>query len=129
MNLQRMGWRAFLMVLGGLLLGGCGGEGGSDQNYDGTWAGRTSHGGSITFTVDGDWVLTLRLDDPAAQIWFPQPVDIHGNVFAAQYLTDTASSDDVRLGGSLVSATQVNGNYSLHKGTYALSGTFTATRQ
>lgn len=129
MNLRRMGWSVLLMVMGGLLLGGCGGEGGSDQNYDGTWTGRTSNGGRITFTVEGDWVRTLRLEDPTAQIWLPQPVDIRGSTFAAQYLTETDSSDAVRLQGTFTSATHLDGSYSLRKGSYSLSGTFTATRQ
>ena len=120
---------ACLLVVGLALLTGCGGgDEGSDQNYDGTWQGRTSHGGTITFTVSAGMVTTLRLEDPEASLWFPQPVAIVGNTFEAEYVTDTASTDDVRLQGSFDSSTHSFGTYSIRKGSQKLAGTFEALR-
>lgn len=122
--------RTFAISTSFILLAGCGGgDGGSDQNFDGTWQGRTSNGGTVTFTVDGDWVTSLRLTDPAATLWFPQSVDIHGSTFDAEYETDTATTDDVRLQTSFNSATQASGTYSIRKGSQLLTGTFQASRQ
>jgi hypothetical protein len=74
--------------------------------------------------VDGSVVAALRITDPAGNIWFPQPVDIHGTTFSAE-----------RADGSLAvqcrfsSTDQASGNYSMRKGGNTLTGTFTAARQ
>ena len=110
---------------------GCGGGddgGGADADYTGIWQGRTSNGGTIAFTVEGPLVVALRLSDPGGEIWFPQPTDIHGDSFSAEYATDTAATDDVSLQGTFVSESTATGRYAMRKGGSVLSGTFAAGR-
>lgn len=111
------------------VLVGCGDDGGGgDADYTGTWQGRTSNGGTIVFTVEGPLVVTLRLSDPGGEIWFPQPTDIRGDSFSAEYATDTAATDDVSLQGTFVSESAATGRYTMRKGGNVLSGTFAAGR-
>ena len=111
------------------VLVGCGDDGGgADADYTGIWQGRTSNGGTIAFTVEGQLVVALRLSDPGGEIWFPQPTDIHGDSFSAEYATDTAATDDVSLQGTFVSESAATGRYAMRKGGNVLSGTFEAWR-
>lgn len=110
------------------VLAGCGGDDGADADYSGAWQGRTSNGGTVVFTVQGAQVVALRLSDPGGEIWFPQPTDVVGNSFSAEYGTDTAATDEVALSGTFDSADRASGRYSMRKGTRLLAGTFEATR-
>ncbi|MGD9611740.1 MAG: hypothetical protein AB7V22_02435 [Kiritimatiellia bacterium] len=118
---------ALLLVLA--LAAGCGDGDGERADYTGVWQGRTSNGGSIVFTVEGDWVVSLRLVDPQGVIWMPQPTDVTGHSFSAEYATDTAATDDVSLQGTFDSATGATGRYAMRKGGNVLNGTFAAQRQ
>ena len=121
--------RWVLCACAGAVLAGCGDDdGGADADYAGVWQGRTSNGGTIVFSVEGRLVVTLRLSDPGGEIWFPQPTDIHGDSFSAEYATDTAATDDVSLQGTFVSETDATGRYTMRKGGTVLSGTFAAQR-
>ena len=102
---------ALLCVLA--LPAGCGGGDGESLNYTGIWQGRTSNGGSVVFTVEGNRVAALRLVDPQGSIWFPQPTDIVGHSFSAEYGTDTAATDDVFLKGTFVSDSDATGRYEM----------------
>ncbi len=109
------------------LLAGCGGgDDGESLDYAGNWQGRTSNGGTIVFTVQGNLVVSLRLVDPQGVIWFPQPTDIQGNSFSAEYETDTAATDFVSLDCTFGSINQATGSYSMRKGSSVLTGTFSA---
>lgn len=122
--------RWVLVAFACAVLVGCGDDGGgADADYAGVWQGRTSNGGTIVFSVEGRLVVTLRLSDPGGEIWFPQPTDIHGDSFSAEYATDTAATDDVSLQGTFVSETDATGRYTMRKGGTVLSGTFAARRQ
>ena len=110
------------------LLAGCGGSDGASLNYAGVWQGRTSNGGSIVFTVEGDLVTSLRLTDPQGNIWFPQPTDIEGNSFSAEYETNTAATDYVSLQCTFDSIARGTGDYLLRKGSDLLTGTFEVAR-
>lgn len=106
-------------------LAGCGDDGnGPDANYAGAWQGRTSNGGTVVFTVEGNLVTSLRLVDPQGSIWFPQPTDIDGNSFSAEYETNTAATDYVSLQCTFDSAAHGAGRYTLRKGSSLLTGTF-----
>lgn len=121
-----VGRLALLCVLA--LAAGCDDGGGAAADYAGVWQGRTSNGGTIVFTVEGSLVVALRLSDPGGEIWFPQPTDIHGDSFSAEYATDTAATDDVSLQGTFVSESTATGRYAMRKGGAVLSGTFAAGR-
>lgn len=122
--------RIFALISSLVWLAGCGGDdgGGASADYAGQWQGRTSNGGSIVFTVAGDEVATLRLSDPQGVIWFPQPVEIEGDSFAAAYGTDTATTDEVSLECTFDTPVHGAGSYSMRKGAQILRGTFEATR-
>jgi hypothetical protein len=117
-----------LVLLGAIWLAGCGPEDSADADYSGTWRGATSNGGTAAFTVEGNLVTSLRIDDPEADIWFPQAVDIQGNSFSAFHETDTATTDDISLQCTFDSTSHGAGNYSIRKGSHALAGTFEASR-
>ena len=121
--------RRWLCACACLVLAGCGGDEGADADYSGAWQGRTSNGGTVVFTVQGAQVVALRLTDPGGEIWFPQPTDIVGHSFSAEYGTDTAATDDVFLKGTFVSDSDATGRYEMRKGSHVLSGTFAAQRQ
>lgn len=109
------------------LLAGCGGgSDGESLAYDGNWQGRTSNGGTIVFAVEGNQVVSLRLSDPQGDIWFPQPTDIVGDSFSAEYETDTAATDYVSLDCTFGSIDQAAGSYLMRKGSNVLTGTFAA---
>ena len=111
------------------LAAGCGGSDGASADYSGVWQGRTSNGGSIVFTVEGDLVVSLRLVDPQGVIWMPQPTDVTGHSFSAEYATDTATTDDVSLQCTFGSTSDATGRYAMRKGGNVLNGTFEAQRQ
>ena len=112
------------------VLAGCDdGGNGADADYSGVWRGPTSNGGAIVFTVEGDSVVSLRLDDPQGVIWFPRPTDVRGDSFSAEYAADTAATDDVSLSGTFVSDSSATGRYEMRKGGNVLRGTFAARRQ
>ena len=108
---------------------GCGGgDDGESLDYSGNWQGRTSNGGTIVFTVQGNQVVSLRLTDPQGSIWFPQPTDIRGDSFSAEYETATAATDYVSLDCAFASINQATGSYSMRKGGNVLNGTFEVRR-
>ena len=117
---------ALLFVLA--LLAGCGGGDGESLDYTGIWQGRTSNGGTVVFTVEGNLVAALRLVDPQGSIWFPQPTDIQGNSFSAEYETHTAATDYVSLECTFDSVAHGTGRYTMRKGSNLLTGTFEAQR-
>ena len=110
------------------LTAGCGGDDGESQDYSGNWQGRTSNGGSIVFTVEGNQVVSLRLSDPQGDIWSPQPTDIVGDSFSAEYETHTAATDYVFLECTFDADAHGAGRYSMRKGSNLLNGTFEVRR-
>ena len=118
--------RRWLCACACLVLAGCGGDEGADADYSGAWQGRTSNGGTVVFTVEGNLVAALRLVDPQGSIWFPQPTDIQGNSFSAEYETHTAATDYVSLECTFDSVAHGTGRYTLRKGSQILTGTFEA---
>ena len=117
---------ALLFVLA--LLAGCGGGDGESLDYTGAWQGRTSNGGTVVFTVEGNLVTALRLVDPQGTIWFPQAVDIQGDSFSADYETNTSATDYVSLECTFDSVAHGTGDYTMRKGSNLLTGTFEAQR-
>ena len=117
---------ALLFVLA--LLAGCGGGDGESLDYTGNWQGRTSNGGTVVFTVEGNLVTALRLVDPQGTIWFPQAVDIQGDSFSADYETNTSATDYVSLECTFDSVAHGTGDYTMRKGSNLLTGTFEAQR-
>ena len=115
---------ALLFVLA--LPAGCGSGDGESLDYTGIWQGRTSNGGTVVFTVEGNLVAALRLVDPQGSIWFPQPTDIQGNSFSAEYETHTAATDYVFLECMFDSVAHGTGRYTMRKGSQILTGTFEA---
>lgn len=109
---------------------GCGGDGGSDVDYSGTWQGTTSHGGTATFTVFADQINALRITDPQANIWITLPVDIDNGSFAVENSENAIApgSPAVSLQGSFSSETQASGRYAITQSGSTWSGTFTASR-
>ena len=77
--------------------------------------------------TDAFWKKDLKTS-AGGEIWFPQPTDIHGDSFSAEYATDTAATDDVSLQGTFVSDSDATGRYTMRKGGTVLSGTFAAQR-
>lgn len=121
--------RKFSVIFALALLAGCGGgSDGENLDYTGNWHGRTSNGGTIAFTVAGDWVPSLRLSDSQGVIWFPQAVEVRGNSFSARYDTNTAATDEIFLECTFGSADQATGRYWMRKGGNVLTGTFEAQR-
>lgn len=106
---------------------GCDDGGGSDLDYGGTWQGRTSHGGTVVFTVAGSSVTSLRIVDDQANVQIAQPVDIHGDSFSAANSAGVFSpgSPAVALQATFESETHCAGRYSIAN---AWSGTFEATQ-
>ena len=115
---------ALLFVLA--LPAGCGSGGGESLDYTGAWQGRTSNGGTVVFTVEGNLVTALRLTDPQGSIWFPQAVDVQGDSFSADYETNTSATDYVSLECMFDSIVHGTGNYTMRKGGNLLTGTFEA---
>ena len=110
------------------LSAGCGSDDGESLDYTGVWQGRTSNGGTIVFTVEGNMVTALRLTDPQGTIWFPQAVDVRGDSFSADYETNTSATDYVSLQCTFDSVAHGTGNYTMRKGSNLLTGTFEAAR-
>jgi len=129
-------WRSLagtLLILFGIpWLAGCGG-GWSDtpQDYSGTWQGRTSHGGSVAFTVVANAVASLQIVDGQANIRIQNSVEIDGNSFSADNSDVVASTDNplVSVQCTFDSSTHAAGSYSLTQTPNAWSGTFEASRQ
>jgi hypothetical protein len=116
------------------MLVGCdgGGNDGPDMNYDGSWSGNTSGGGSVTFTVSGGQVHDLYLTHGAYYIkqYSDKPVDISGNSFSIQ----STLLNNIDVNGSFGSATTCSGTYSssgyvIRAGDVSYSGTFTANKR
>ena len=121
-----------LVLLGALLLAGCGGGGGgSNQDYGGIWQGRTSHDGTVAFTVIGNSVTSLRIVDAQADVWILNPVEIEGDSFSAKNSEGATSpgSPAVSVQGTFDSATQAFGRYAITKAGNTWSGTFEAAKQ
>lgn len=115
---------ALLFVLA--LPAGCGSGDGVSLDYTGAWQGRTSNGGTVAFTVEGNLVTALRLVDPQGSIWFPQAVDVQGDSFSADYETNTSATDYVSLQCTFDSVAHGTGDYTMRKGSNLLTGTFEA---
>ena len=125
MNGRTLAFVRSLALVGLLALpAGCGSGDGESLDYAGAWQGRTSNGGTVVFTVEGNLVVSLRLTDPQGAIWFPQPTDIEGNSFSAEYETNTAATDYVSLQCTFDSAVHGTGRYVMRKGSQLLTGTF-----
>ena len=129
-------WRSlagtFLLLLGIPWLAGCGGGGsGAAQDYHGTWQGRTSHGGSVAFTVVDNAVASLQIVDAQADIRIKNSVEIEGNSFSVDNSDVVASTVNplVSVQCTFDSTTHATGSYSLTQTPNAWSGTFEASRQ
>ena len=120
-----------LVLLATLGLTGCGGDSGLETDYSGTWQGRTSHGGTIVFVVDGNAVTSLQNTDPEADVWITQPVAVEGNSFSVQDAEGVSSptSPAVSVQGTFTSITTATGAYSVTRGSQSVAGTFQATLQ
>lgn len=120
-----------LALLGALFLTGCGDDGGgSETDYSGAWRGRTSHGGTVSFTVDGHAVKTFQVVDDQATVQLTKPVAIQGSSFSAQNSEGVSSPDSpaVAIQCTFDSATQCFGTYSIRRDADQWSGTFEASR-
>ena len=120
----------FLLLLLAICFSGCGGDGGSEADYDGTWQGTTSHGGSVSFTVFADQVTALRITDPQANIWITLPAPIVNGSFSVENSENGTGSVNpgASVQASFSSPTQASGRYSLVQSGSTWSGTFTASR-
>ena len=110
-----------------LLFSGCeGDESGPAEDYNGSWKGRTSEGGSVVFVVSGDQVTQLRIIDSRAEMWALSPVAIDGHSFSvkSESLTDFSGSS---ISGTFDSPTHCGGKYSVI--TMGWEGTFEASRK
>jgi len=116
-----------LLITSVAVFTGCEGEDkGPDQDYNGNWRGRTSHGGSVTFTVSGDMVTAFQINDSKAQIWLQQPQDIKGNSFSGE---GGELFDKTSVSCTFDSATHCTGTYSIRKLMGSWEGTFEASRK
>ena len=100
---------------------------GPDQDYNANWKGRTSNGGTVSFTVGGDKVTALEIKDSRGWIRLQQPVDIDGDSFSAEGSSGFLNSTKVSC--TFDSATHCTGSYSIQELGQSLSGTFEATRR
>ena len=105
-------------------------DSGPDRDYSGTWRGRTSHGGTVVFTVDGPEVTGLQIVDDQARVQLTQPVSIERDSFSADNSEIVPSTGNplVSLQCAFDSETHCAGRYSIAKAPNAWSGTFEATR-
>lgn len=97
-----------------------------DQDYNGDWHGGTSHGGSVTFTVSGDMVTSLDINDSNAKIWLEEPIDIKGNSFSGE---GGGQFDKTSVSCTFDSVTYCTGTYSINQLMGSLEGTFEASRK
>jgi len=115
-----------------LLFAGCGGGGSTDESvYAGKWAGPTSHGGTVSFTVENGWVTSFRVTDNGASIWIEQPTEVVGDTFEAHNSEDGSAVDapGATVTGLFDSTVHCTGNYTLTKDSQQWMGTYTATKQ
>ena len=119
-----------LLLLLAASLAGCGGDDGSDADYDGSWQGTTSHGGSVSFTVFADQVTALRIADPQANIWITLPAPIVNASFSVENSENGTGSVNpgASIQASFASPSQASGRYSLVQSGSTWSGSFTASR-
>lgn len=131
MKPSRRPWAWLFPVLAASgLLAGCSPDGDSAGNYDGSWQGTTSHGGTVAFAVQGRAVTSLRITDDRADIWITQPAVITGDFFSVANSEGATApgSPAVAAQGTFGSETHATGSYSISKGTKAWTGTFDASR-
>jgi hypothetical protein len=119
---------ALLLIAAGWA--GCSGDDGESADYRGHWQGRTSHGGTVLFTVEANAVTSLRIVDSQASLQITQPVGIEGNSFFVENSEGVSSpgSPAVSAQGTFDTETHCAGRYSIVKASRAWSGTFEATR-
>ena len=125
-------WIALSAVCSSLLFSGCEGDSsGPDMDYNGTWKGSTSAGGSVSFTVSGGKVSGLYLTH--GNYYLKQQsssqVEISGNEFSIDVVLAEGE-----IKGTFSSATKCSGSYSysgyvIMAGKVSYSGTFEATKQ
>lgn len=121
-----------ILLLAILWLTGCGGDsGGPDQDYRGNWRGRTSHGGTVVFTVSVNEVTFLQIVDAQANVDLTMPLGIDGSSFSAATSAGVSSSGSpaVSVHCTFDSATHGTGSYSITKPPNTWTGTFEASRQ
>jgi hypothetical protein len=124
--------RKTLLLLALIALAGCGGGGSGDESvYGGKWAGPTSHGGTVSFTVENGWVTSFRVTDAGASIWIEQPTDVVGDTFEAHNSENgsAAGAPGATVTGLFDSAAHGTGNYTLTQSSHQWMGTYTATKQ
>jgi hypothetical protein len=129
---MRCGFREFvlpLMLCASVILPvGC--EEGPDEDYNGEWRGRTSNGGTVVFTVEGDEVTAFEMRDPGgSSLRLLESVAINGNSFSVEDDGGVLGMDEAELEGTFDSATHCTGSYSFEKLWMTHSGTYDATRQ
>lgn len=125
-------WPPSLALLGILFLAGCGGDDSSSVlDYSGTWRGTTSHGGTVSFIVDGHAVKSFQIVDDQANVQITKPVAVKGDSFSAENSAGVSSpgSPAVSLHCTFESETHGFGDYSIQQPPDTWSGTFEASRQ
>ena len=124
--------RGGLVLLALAASAGCDDGGGGDGGgaYDGTWQGRTSHGGTVVFAVDGSSVRSLEIVDARARVRIVEPVAIEGTSFSAENSEGVSGpgSPAVSLQAVFDSDARCTGTYSLRTSSESWSGTFEAIR-
>jgi len=124
-------WGVALLLIS-LSLAGCGsGSGGDEGAYAGKWAGTTSHGGTVSFTVENNWVTSFRVTDNGASIWIQQPTNLEGDTFEAHNSENGSApgAPGATVTGLFDSTAHCSGNYTLTQSTQRWTGTYTATKQ
>lgn len=118
----------FLILAAWVLTAGCDDESPS-QGYVGTWEGKTSNGGSVSFLIEENLVVALDVRDPQAHLWIEQPVHVLGYGFSLDPEIYSSSSSQVSFECNFSSKTEASGSYSLHGRSQTVSGTYTAYRK
>jgi hypothetical protein len=117
----------FSLIMCGCITLGCSKSGGDgdDLDYNGNWNGKTSNGGSVTFTVSENKVTALEIKDDDGSIRLREPIGIDGDSFSASCGPSWPMCD---LSCTFDSATHCTGSYSI-TGIGSVSGTFEASGQ
>ncbi|GEM_PF-1237872 len=122
---------ALFLLLFSLLAGCGGGSSGEESVYAGTWFGPTSHGGTVTFTVENGWVTSFQITDDGASIWIQQPTALEGDSFEAHNSEDGSAvgAPGATATGLFSDTTHCTGTYTLTQDSQQWMGTYTATKQ
>jgi len=125
-----IGTALLLLALTGLA--GCSGSGESDDGAGGDkWAGPTSHGGTVNFTMENEWITTFQVTDNGASIWIQQPARVVNDTFEAHNSENGSApgAPGATVAGVFDSAVHCTGSYTLTKSSQQWTGTYTASKQ